>query len=136
MLRSWQMGKVTGKVSSGRGIIQPYADGASGNMLYSRRFFLEYMLGTRTYTVTDAKFQQRDARGRFVSGGARKGPGPRFKGSPIDFQAVSGRAADVIKSAIDEYINDSGLKTAGPLLPKPKFLGAGNINQVRDASDL
>jgi len=136
MLRNWQMGKVTGKISRSRGIVQPYADGASGDLRYSRRFFLEYMLGTRTYTVTDPKKQKRDARGLFIKGGATKGPGPRFDHAPVDFQHVDGLAAVVIRAALDEYINDSGLKTDAPLLPPPDYLGAGNLSRVRDASGL
>ena len=134
MLRSWQIAKITGKLSRSRGRVTPFADGATGNPQYSRRFFLEYMLGKRTYTVTDPKYQKRDARGRFERGGARKGPGPRYPHAPVDFQHVAGKAATVIEDALNEYIQDSGLRTSSPLLPPPKYLGGGNLPRVRDAS--
>ena len=134
MLNSWQIGRISGKVSRARGIVQPFMQGGTGTLKYQRRFFFEYFLGLRTYSVTDPKKQQRDARGRFVRGGAVKGPGPVYEHAPLDFQHVDGLAAIVIRDALDEFINDSGLKSEGPLLPPPSYLGAGKLSRVRDAS--
>lgn len=131
MLNSWQIGKVGGKFSSARGIVQPFMGGGDAKSRYQRRFFIEYFLGIRTYFSAKRK-NKRDARGRFV--GAERGNGPKYEHAPIDFQAVDGLAAIIIRETLDEYINDSGLKTSGPLLPPPDFLGPGKLSRVRDAS--
>jgi hypothetical protein len=132
MLNSWQIGKVGGKFSSARGIVQPFMAGGDAKSRYQRRFFIEYFLGLRTYYLKSGK-PIRDARGRFAKT-AKRGNGPKYEHAPIDFQAVDGLAAIIIRETLDEYINDSGLKTSGPLLPPPDFLGPGKLSRVRDAS--
>ena len=134
MLNNWQIGRVSGKFSRARGIVQPFMQGGTGPMRYQRRFFIEYFLGLRTYKKFDPKTQKRDARGRCMKHGASKGDGPRYEHAPIDFQHVDGLAAIVIRDALDQFIKESGLWWGPPMLPDWRFGGAGKLSRVRDAS--
>lgn len=135
---SWQLGKVTGKVSKSRGIVQPFADGTSGSLKYTRRFFLDYMLGKRAYAGKPVAVRNPKT-GRFkkTESGAESAGNPRkYEHAPVDFQAVTGLAASIIQDAVSAFVNDSGLMTAGPLTPPPKYLGAGNLQKVKTASGI
>ena len=133
---NWQLGKVTGKVSKARGIVQPFSTGSSGSMRYARKFFLDYMLGKRGYRPR--ALSARDPKtGRFVKGGegAQPAGNPRkYEHAPVDFQAVTGLSRAVIDEAVDRFINNSGLKTAGPIQKAPKYLGAGSLQKVKSSS--
>lgn len=132
MRDNWQLGKVTGKVSKARAIVQPYSEGAGGNTTYGRNFFLKYMLGIRSYPPR--MVQRRDPKtGRFIKERRETGP-TKYPHAPVDFQAVTGLTAAVIEEALDRFINNSGLKTAGPIQDPPKYLGAGSLQKVKSSS--
>jgi hypothetical protein len=127
MLEQWQLGKVTGAIKKSRAIVQPYSEGAGGSAEYGRKFFLKYMLGSRSYPPP--MIQGRDPKtGKFTQ---------RREGNPSRYpQGVKGLAAAVIQDTVDAFINDSGLMSSGPLTPPPKDLGAGNLRQIKAASGI
>jgi hypothetical protein len=133
MLEQWQLGKVTGAVMKSRGIVQPYSEGAGGSAEYGRKFFIKYMLGSRSYPPR--MVQGRDpGTGKFTQ--KREGNPSKYPHAPVDFQGVKGLAAAVIQDTVSAFINGSGLMSAGPLTPPPKDLGAGNLRQIRAASGI
>jgi len=134
MLDNWQLGKITGKVSKSRGIVQPFSEGAGGSAEFGRKFFLKYMLGSRSYPPP--MVQKRDPRtGKFITE-RQPGKPKKYPHAPVDFQAVKGLAAAVIQDAVAAFVNDSGLMSAGPLTPPPKYLGAGNLQKVKTAAGM
>jgi hypothetical protein len=133
MLEQWQLGKVTGAIKKSRAIVQPYSEGAGGSAEYGRKFFLKYMLGSRSYPPP--MIQGRDPKtGKFTQ--RREGNPSRYPHAPVDFQGVKGLAAAVIQDTVDAFINDSGLMSSGPLTPPQKDLGAGNLRQIKAASGI